>query len=151
MNISRHIFLGFFLVISLLHMTSCNEGDTYDEQVEQINDLVAKNGWVVSEIISEGVWVVIDEAGGSDKPNNESNIKVKYKGYFYDGTLFDQNEALSIKLGNTIRGWQLGIPKFGRGGKGKLLITSDKGYGESSSIGIRPNAMLVFELELLDF
>ncbi len=151
MNISRNIFLGLLLVFSLLHLTSCSEGDTYDEQVEQINDLVAKNGWVVSEIISEGVWVVVDAPGGSDKPTNDSSVKVKYKGYYYDGTVFDENEDLSIRLGNTIRGWQLGIPKFGRGGKGKLLITSDKGYGESSSIGIRPNAMLVFEVEILDF
>ena len=98
MNIGKNIFLGLLLVLSVIHMSSCSEGDTYDEQVEQINDLVAKNGWVVSEIISEGVWVVVDAPGGSDKPTNESTIKVKYKGYYYDGNWVFLNSAGEVRV-----------------------------------------------------
>ncbi len=141
------IFAGFILSSNF----SCTKGDTFDEQIDQINDLVAKKNWVVSEIISEGVYVVIDVEGSVEKPTLESNITVNYKGYYYDEQVFDENDDLELKLSNTIRGWQLGIPRFGKGGKGKLLITSDKGYGSSTQFGIRPNAMLVFEIEVLDF
>lgn len=147
----KSILLLLLPVFLILGMSSCSKGDSFEEQIEQINDFVAKKNWTVSEVISEGVYVVIDEAGGADKPNLASEITVKYKGYYIDEQVFDEGDNLVSKLNNLIRGWQLGMPRFGKGGKGKLLITSDKGYGSNPSFGIRANAVLIFEIELLDF
>lgn len=146
----KYGLLVFTFILSLLNF-SCSKGDSFEEQVEQINEFVAKKNWTVSEIISEGVYVVIDEPGSSEKPTTESTVTVNYKGYYIDEQVFDQNPGIKIKLSSTIRGWQLGIPRFGKGGKGKLLITSDKGYGASTQFGIRPNAVLIFEIEVIDF
>lgn len=149
--LSKNIMWSFGIVSTILLMQSCTKGDTFEEQVDQINNFVQTKGWTVSEVISEGVFVVIDNPGTEDKPSLTSKITVNYKGYYIDEQVFDQNDSLELKLSNTIRGWQLGIPRFGKGGKGKLLITSDKGYGSNTQFGIRPNAVLIFEIEVLNF
>lgn len=144
--------LWLYSITSLLFfLSSCTKGDTFEEQVDQINNFVQDKGWTVSEIISEGVFVVVDDPGTEEKPTLTSKITVNYKGYYIDEQVFDQNDSLELKLSNTIRGWQLGIPRFGKGGKGKLLITSDKGYGSNTQFGIRPDAVLIFEIEVLNF
>ncbi|MFZ1704032.1 MAG: FKBP-type peptidyl-prolyl cis-trans isomerase [Saprospiraceae bacterium] len=147
----RPKFLLFILLGFVLNLTSCSKGESFEEQIDQINKFVAKKNWTVSQVISDGVYVVIDNPGSEEKPSIFSTLTVKYKGYYYDEEVFDQSDSLKIKLSSTIRGWQLGIPEFGKGGSGKLLITSDKAYGSSTSFGIRPNAMMIFEIEVLDF
>ncbi|MBP6693939.1 MAG: FKBP-type peptidyl-prolyl cis-trans isomerase [Saprospiraceae bacterium] len=127
------------------------KGDTFEEQIDQIKDFMARKNWKADTILSEGVYVVIDEEGSSEKPTIQSTVTVNYKGYYYDEEVFDEGQDLELNLTRVIKGWQLGIPQFGKGGKGKLLITSDKAYGEGNGIGIRPNAMLIFEIEVIDF
>ena len=146
----KYWILSVFILVSIGNF-SCTKGDSFEEQVDQINDFVAKKNWTVSEIISEGVYVVVDDPGMEEKPTTQSTVTVNYKGYYIDEQVFDENPNIKIKLSSTIRGWQLGIPRFGKGGKGKLLITSDKGYGENTQFGIRPNAVLIFEIEVIDF
>lgn len=146
-NVLKVFVLGIFLTANF----SCMKGDSFEEQIDQINDFMARKNWTADSVLSEGVYVVIDDPGSSEKPNAQSTVTVNYKGYYYDEEVFDEGQNVELNLAGVIKGWQLGIPKFGKGGKGKLLITSDKAYGEANGIGIRPNAMLIFEIELVDF
>ena len=53
--------------------------------------------------------------GGS--PSINSEIQVKYKGYLTDGTVFDETPGDDTRfffLGQMIRGWQIGIPRYWR-------------------------------------
>ena len=84
-----------------------------------------------------------------------STIKAKYKGALAaDGSIFDQNdEGVEFKLaeGSLIKGWIEGIPGMKVGGKRRLIIPSEKGYGpQGSPPEIPANADLVFEVELLE-
>ena len=77
-----------------------------------------------------------------------------YRGYLLDGTEFDMATTinpLNINLSETIPGWRVGIPKFKKGGKGKLLIPSPFAYANSPVGNIPPNSILIFDIELLDF
>ncbi|USN97851.1 MAG: FKBP-type peptidyl-prolyl cis-trans isomerase [Candidatus Nomurabacteria bacterium] len=81
-------------------------------------------------------------------------IKVKYKGALAaDGTVFDSNsEGVEFQLveGALIDGWIEGIPGMKVGGKRKLVIPSEKGYGaEGAGSSIPADADLVFEVELV--
>jgi FKBP-type peptidyl-prolyl cis-trans isomerase FkpA len=83
-------------------------------------------------------------------------VTTHYTGWLTDGTKFDssldRNQPLSFRLGagEMIRGWDEGIPGMRVGGKRKLTIPPDLGYGAAGRGGvIPPNATLVFEVQLL--
>jgi FKBP-type peptidyl-prolyl cis-trans isomerase len=80
-------------------------------------------------------------------------INVKYKGALAsNGEVFDSNQdgvEFPLNEGGLIQGWIEGVPGMKVGGKRKLVIPSEKGYGEQGTGGIPPNADLVFEIELV--
>ncbi len=90
-------------------------------------------------------------------------VKVNYTGWLYDpaqpmgrGQQFDSSigrEPFSFKLGGgeVIKGWDEGFENMKVGGKRKLIIPSDMGYGaRGAGRVIPPNATLMFEVELLE-
>lgn len=123
--------------------------DQFAKDIMIIEDYLKANN-LVAEKTTEGLYYIIENAGSAQKPAVTNKVTVKYSGYFTDKAVFDSSESAVLPLYATIVGWQKGIPKFGKGGKGKLLIPSKLAYGTSSQPG-RANAVLVFDIELLDF
>jgi FKBP-type peptidyl-prolyl cis-trans isomerase FkpA len=83
-------------------------------------------------------------------------VSVHYTGWLTDGTKFDSSvdrgQAFGFTLGQgqVIRGWDEGVAGMKVGGKRKLTIPPDLGYGSRGAGGvIPPGATLVFEVELL--
>lgn len=83
-----------------------------------------------------------------------AKITFFYKGTLDDGTIFDSNvgkDPATFSLSQLIRGWQAGIPGMKAGGKRKLVVPYQLGYGEAGSGPIPPKARLTFEIELVSF
>ena len=101
-----------------------------------------------------GMYVVTDNAGeGEARPNLLDEVTIFYHGYLLDGTEFDGTgeEPATFPLSNLITGWQIGIPMFGKGGKGKLIIPPGLAYGPEDNGQIPGNSTLMFEIELIDW
>jgi len=85
-----------------------------------------------------------------------SIITVNYTGWLEDGTKFDSSlnsgrEPLRFTLGagQMIQGFDQGILGMKVGGKRKLTIPPNLGYGSQDKGIIPPNSTLIFELDLL--
>lgn len=144
------IILWCLILMTPFLNTGCSS-DSYEDQIKEIQDYLDSRGLKADKILSQSVYVVIDQPGEEVKPSLASIVKVNYRGYYTDGTEFDANQGVSFPLNAVIKGWQIGIPQFGKGGKGVILMTSDSGYGANPPFGIRKNAVLVFDVEVLDF
>ncbi len=84
-------------------------------------------------------------------------ISVHYTGTLTNGTKFDSSKdrgepfEFTLGAGQVIEGWDKGFAGMKVGGKRKLTIPADMGYGAQGAGGvIPPNATLIFEVELLD-
>lgn len=110
----------------------------------EANDLTAVKS-------SSGLYYIIDEPGTGDQPTYTSNVTVAYKGYFLNGTVFDESEAegVSFNLQQVILGWTEGITYFKEGGSGILLVPAHLGYGSYKYNGIPGGSVLVFEIKLI--
>ena len=102
--------------------------------------------------------LVIEElvVGEGDEARAGHHVSVHYTGWLTDGTKFDssldRDEPFDFPLGarHVIAGWDEGVQGMRIGGRRKLTIPPQLGYGSRGAGGvIPPNATLVFEVELL--
>jgi len=116
----------------------------------QIKDYLEKNN-LIAEKSTSGLYYIIDSIGTGDMPNTNSNVQVKYKGYFLNGDVFDEteNDTASFNLQKVIPGFQEGLLHFNEGGTGTVLIPCTLGYGFYGSRSIPAGAVIAFDVELI--
>lgn len=122
--------------------------------------------WVA---MPKGVTVDVVREGSGPNPAADDVIFVNYIGRLTDGTEFDRSRDIPIPveglfpkgsplpLGRMIPGFAEGAVQMQKGGKYRLFIPADKGYGKEGQKDqagkdvIPPDSDLVFEVELIDF
>jgi peptidylprolyl isomerase len=93
--------------------------------------------------------------GEGPSPETGQTVTVHYTGWLRDGTKFDSSldrgSPFSFKIGTgkVIVGWDEGVATMKVGGKRKLIIPPELGYGANGAGSIPANAELIFEVELL--
>jgi peptidylprolyl isomerase len=105
--------------------------------------------------VKPGVKIEDLKAGEGPAAKRGDTVQVHYTGKLTSGKQFDSSvgkDPFSFKLGakEVIAGWDVGVAGMKVGGKRKLTIAPELGYGEDGAgDDIPPNATLVFEVELL--
>ena len=102
-----------------------------------------------------GLQYEVLEEGTGDSPSADDTVTVHYRGTLLDGTQFDasydRGEPATFPLGRVIPAWTEGLQLMKEGGKYKLYVPANLGYGERGAPPkIGPNAGLIFEIELID-
>jgi peptidylprolyl isomerase len=96
--------------------------------------------------------------GTGATPQKGQHLTVQYTGWLTNGCMFDSSRqsgrtAFSFVIGatppNVIGGWEEGLLTMRAGGKRRLVIPPQLGYGSSGQGSIPANATLVFDVELL--
>lgn len=103
-----------------------------------------------------GLKYVDQVVGTGDVAVAGKTASVHYTGWLENGKKFDssvdrgQPFSFPLGAGRVIKGWDEGVQGMKVGGKRKLTIPSDLGYGSRGAGGVIPaNAMLIFDVELL--
>ena len=141
-----YLFFSIFIFLSC----SNNDVDFAPQTDADIIKYIEDNNLNANKT-SSGLYYVINNEGTGDKPTSNSNVTVAYKGYFLDGTVFDQSSAsgATFPLNGVISGWTEGIPLFKEGGNGILLIPFNLGYGINGRSSIPGGAVLIFDIHLI--
>jgi FKBP-type peptidyl-prolyl cis-trans isomerase len=103
-----------------------------------------------------GLKYVDQVVGTGDVAVAGKTASVHYTGWLENGKKFDssvdrgQPFSFPLGAGRVIKGWDEGVQGMKVGGKRKLTIPSDLGYGSRGAGGVIPaNATLIFDVELL--
>jgi FKBP-type peptidyl-prolyl cis-trans isomerase FkpA len=103
-----------------------------------------------------GLQIVEIEAGTGPEARTGQEVTVHYTGWLTDGTKFDSSrdrgEPFKFGLGRglVIRGWDEGVAGMKVGGRRRLVIPPELGYGARGAGGAIPGgATLLFNVELL--
>ena len=142
------------ITLAIVIFASCSKNDTPTDYVTQndtdIQTYITDNN-LNAQKSSTGLYYVIEEEGSGEQPTQNNNVTVAYKGYFLNGSVFDQSNAngATFNLRQVIPGWTEGITYFKEGGKGKLLIPAHLGYGNNNYNGIPGGSVLIFDITLI--
>jgi len=101
-----------------------------------------------------GLQYEILRNGNGSRPQYDDQVEVHYRGQLEDGTEFDSSynrgQTVTFPVGQVIPGWTEALQLMPVGSKFKLVIPPELGYGaRGAPPTIGPNAVLVFEIELI--
>ena len=104
--------------------------------------------------IASGLQYKVIEEGTGAKPTVDNTVVVHYEGQLINGQIFDSSrqrgQPAEFGLGQVIRGWTEGLQLMKEGGKTRLFIPSELGYGPGGTGNIPANAVLIFDVELIE-
>lgn len=108
-----------------------------------------------SQNMNDQLKIEDEVVGTGTEAVSGKKVTVNYVGTLTNGTKFDssydRNQPFTFNLGagEVIKGWDEGVAGMKVGGKRKLTIPPNLGYGGSDMGVIPPNSILIFEVELL--
>jgi FKBP-type peptidyl-prolyl cis-trans isomerase len=141
--------MGYCMAGAILAVFCASVGwaaDPQDKDKKEEKVITTKSGLKYVEL----------KEGTGDEAKAGQVVEVHYTGWLKDGTKFDsskdRNKPFQFPLGagRVIKGWDEGVAGMKVGGKRKLIIPPELGYGKRGAGGvIPPDAELTFEVELL--
>ncbi len=146
----KRLLTLMFLPLFIACDVSVDDLDFLNQTEEDIIEYIEENNLDATRTAT-GLYYVVEDQGDGDPIESDADVTVVYKGYFLNGTVFDQSgpNGITFNLNQVIPGWTEGISYFNEGGKGILIIPHSLAYGASGVPGIPGGAVLVFDIEIL--
>ena len=144
----KKILLLFVFALSL---SSCSDDEItdYTEQNEtDIQNYLNDNNFSFNKT-NTGLYYKITSSGSGISPTFNSNVTLGYKGYFLDGTTFDESSEAAFNVGGVVPGFGEAVRLLRTGGSGTFILPSRLGYGNSGSGQIKPGDVIIFDINLI--
>jgi FKBP-type peptidyl-prolyl cis-trans isomerase len=140
--------------------TADNEKELTAEKQREISEVesyLAKNN-IKAEKTEKGTYVVIQAEGDGAKVDSGKQVSVRYTGKLLpSGKEFESNMKgpgdplkFVVGSGSIIQGWDDGLRKFKKGGKGTLYVPAYLAYNQQPGPGHKPFENLIFDVEIAD-
>ena len=128
------------VIIFVIFIISCGSNEGNMQKLE--------NGLLIEDIV----------VGNGNEAKDHNKVVVNYTGTLENGSVFDSSLkpgrdpfTFTLGVGSVIKGWDQGVKGMKVGGKRKLVIPPELGYGDKGAGNvIPPNTTLYFEVELLE-
>lgn len=146
----------FLFICCCLTILSCRkEAIQHEKDIELIKEYLSINNINAIEDLTSNLFyeIYLDSGNSLAATRNDGLIvEVKYKVYLLDGTIvYDTgSSSVNIALDESVYGWQLAIPQMTIKDKMLLFLPSRLAYGEEGHDAIPPNAVVIFDIELID-
>ncbi|WP_425391301.1 FKBP-type peptidyl-prolyl cis-trans isomerase [Ekhidna sp.] len=127
------------------------EGQQWAIDIAKIDEYLESNN-ITAEVHQSGIRYQVIEEGTGISPTLSDLITVNFVGSFLDNDeVFDEGSNEGFRLNNMIDAWQTMVPTMKEGGKIIIYAPSEYCFGNiGNKINIPPNAILIFEIELLN-
>ena len=107
-----------------------------------------------SKTTESGLTIIDIVLGEGEEAMSGQTVTVNYTGTLENGEQFDTSIGRApfpfpLGAGRVIKGWDEGVAGMKVGGKRKLVIPPELGYGSRNMGPIPANSTLIFEVELL--
>ena len=128
------------VIIFVIFLICCGSNEGNMQKLE--------NGLLIEDIV----------VGVGNEAKDHNKVVVNYTGTLENGSIFDSSLkpgrdpfTFTLGVGSVIKGWDQGVKGMKVGGKRKLVIPPELGYGDKGAGNvIPPNTTLYFEVELLE-
>jgi len=130
------------------------KGEMADTNKEAGNAFLANNSAKPGVVaLPSGLQYKIIHAGQGNKPTENNMVRCRYKGRLTDGTIIDSsaenNKPATIRVGGLLAGLKEAVLQMPIGSKWQIVIPPSLAYGASGYHGVGPNAVVVYEMEIL--
>jgi peptidyl-prolyl cis-trans isomerase A (cyclophilin A) len=117
-------------------------------------DKVLNETYGSAQVTPSGLRYIMEKEGAGENPKATDVVTVHYTGYLLNGSKFDSSvdrgQPATFGLNQVIPGWTEGLQLLKPGGKIKLIIPSNLGYGDAGYPPvIPPKSWLIFDVELI--
>lgn len=119
-----------------------------------IDAYLAENG-ITAEPAKPGVYFIVLKEGVGEWPEAGDSVEIRYTGSFLSGEVFDGSEKagsnLRYQLGDGLRlpAWEEAVAGMKKGGRVRLILSSDNAYGSDGFGPVPPNTSVVYDIELV--
>ncbi len=104
--------------------------------------------------VGRGVWIHDVQLGTGDSVAVGHELAMHYVGMLADGTIFSATRSKPFRFvagaGKVIDGWEDGVRGMRVGGRRQVVVPSNLGYGAAGSGAVPPDAVLVFDITLIE-
>lgn len=154
MNKTNPIKQFVIYLLTLLITISCK---TYSEEDHKkfendIQHFISKKKLSGFEKSESGLYYKIIDEGKGDYIKLTDEVTFNYEGKLLNGKIFDgehKKNPITFQMKDLIEGWKEGMLYIKHGGKTKLLVPPNLGYGDYKLDHIPPHSILYFEIEVI--